>query len=129
MGNEIIDESLFFFEKLSEEHAPFLSSFQNREKDLADFLVDDALNNQKIFLSTTFVVFMGSTDRKLIGYITLLADSVRLKESKELENRFRKKGVQYSYLPAMKIGRMAVDENHQRKGIGKTMIKFAIAMV
>ena len=128
MSDKIAENSLFF-ERLSEEHAPFLSYFENQERDLVDFLRDDALKNQKIFISTTFVAFIDSPDRKLVGYITLLADSVRIRESEELEKRFIDKGIGYSYLPAMKIGRMAVDEKFQGRGIGKSMIQFAIGIV
>jgi len=128
MSDKIAEGSLYF-ERLSEEHASFLTCFDNRETDLVDFLREDALKNQKIFISTTFVAFIGSPDRKLVGYITLLADSVRIRESEELELRFKDKGIGYSYLPALKIGRMAVDEKFQGKGIGKSIIQFAIGIV
>jgi len=67
----------------------------------------------------TYLVFVEENNGKnLAGFISFLSDSVRIKENKELESEFNIKGITYSYLPAMKIGRMAVDERQQRRGIG-----------
>jgi GNAT superfamily N-acetyltransferase len=125
MAESFPDESISF-ERLSE--GPSLRDFQNRESELVDFLVDDALVNQKMCVSTTFLIYADiGKENLLVGYVTLLADSVRIKEN-ELEERFSGKGIAYPYLPAMKIGRMAVDERYQRKGIGRSAIKFSVAL-
>jgi GNAT superfamily N-acetyltransferase len=128
MGDVIQDESISF-ERLADDNYSFVGNFENREKELVEFLRDDALENQKMCVSTTFLVFVDSgKEKKLVGYVTLLADSVRIKERKELEEQFRNKGIRYPYLPAVKIGRMAVDEKYQRKGIGRAMIKFSVGI-
>jgi GNAT superfamily N-acetyltransferase len=128
VANEPILSEFLHFERLSGNHSNILTTFRNQESELIEFLKHDALENQTIHVSTTFLVFSKESENIMVGYITLLADSIRIRERKDLEKRFKKKNVFYSYLPAIKIGRAAVDENWQRKGIGKSMIKFATEM-
>lgn len=92
-----------------------------------DFLLEDALDNQEKKISKTYLWFLKTTD-ELVGYITLLADTINLDSS--LKEEFRKKGIRYkSLLPALKIGRLCVDDKFLRKGIGSLMMQFTIYMV
>ncbi len=106
---EIIDES----------HK--LHLFQSYEKELVDFLREDALENQKQRLSITFLWFH---EGKLVSYITLLNDKINLEG--DLKEFFKEKGIHYKSLPALKIGRLCVDDNYLRRGLGKLMILSAI---
>lgn len=56
-------------EKICSKHHPILKKFQCYEKDLVDFLLEDAIDNQDKKISTTHLWFL--KDKKvLIGYIT-----------------------------------------------------------
>ncbi|MBI2147838.1 GNAT family N-acetyltransferase [Candidatus Woesearchaeota archaeon] len=96
-------------------------SFSSYEQELVDFLREDALENQKQRLSVTFLWFYKGM---LVSYITLLNDRISLEG--DLRAVFRKKGVQYHSLPALKIGRLCVDNRFLRKGVGTMMIDFSI---
>lgn len=99
-----------------------VSGFHSYEKELVDFLVEDALDNQNKMISVTYLWFLKETN-ELIGYITLLNDRVNLESN--LKEFFRNKGILYKSLPALKIGRLAVDDRFLRRGIGTLMIAFA----
>jgi len=50
---------------------------------LVDFLVEDALENQKNRISVTYLIFLESGE--LVGYVTLLNDRINLEG--DLNNR------------------------------------------
>ena len=87
--------------------------FQSYEKELVDFLQEDALENQKQRLSVTFLWFY---EGKLVSYITLLNDKINLEG--DLKEFFREKGIHYKSLPALKMGRICVDDKFLRRGLG-----------
>ncbi|MEK6809916.1 MAG: GNAT family N-acetyltransferase [Nanoarchaeota archaeon] len=98
-----------------------LTRFTSYEQDLVDFLRDDALRNQEQNLSVTFVWFYRN---RLVSYITLLTDRISL--SGKLQDYFMDKGVTYKTLPALKIGRLCVDDEFRGKGLGTLMLRFAV---
>lgn len=106
-------------EKIHDEHS--LENFRSYEKELVDFLIEDALNNQKQKLSVTFLWFYGD---KLVGYVTLLNDKINLEGN--LKEFFRERDIHYKSLPALKIGRLCVHDDFLRRGIGRLMVLFAI---
>ncbi|MBI2656275.1 GNAT family N-acetyltransferase [Candidatus Woesearchaeota archaeon] len=106
-------------EKLEDKHD--LGDFKSYEKELVNFLVEDALNNQKQKLSVTFLWFY---EKNLVGYLTLLNDKINLEGN--LKEFFREKDIHYKSLPALKIGRLCVNDDFLRKGIGRLMVLFAI---
>ena len=95
--------------------------FQSYEKELIDFLREDALENQKQRLSITFLWFY---ENQLVSYITLLNDKINLES--DLKEFFKEKGIHYKSLPALKIGRLCVDDRFLRRGLGRLMILSAI---
>ncbi len=107
-------------EKLSKEHD--LIGFQCYELELLKFLQEDALNNQNKKLSVTYLWFLEETDQ-LVGYITLINDRIDLFGN--LKKYFNQKGIKYKSIPALKIGKLAVDNGFLRKGIGSLMVAFA----
>ena len=106
-------------EKLDDKHS--LSNFKSYEKELVNFLIEDALNNQKQKLSVTFLWFYG---KNIVGYVTLLNDKINLEGN--LKEFFREKDIHYKSLPALKIGRLCVHDDFLRKGVGRLMVLFAI---
>lgn len=108
-------------ERLHESH--HIKDFQSYEQDLVDFLLEDALANQNHQISVTYLLFLHGSDA-LVWYITLLNDRINLES--DLKDIFRKKGIKYHSLPALKVGRLCVDDRFLRRGIGTLMIDFSI---
>jgi ribosomal protein S18 acetylase RimI-like enzyme len=106
-------------ERMRENHD--VSGFQSYERELVDFLVEDALDNQFKRISATYLWFLQTGE--LVGYISLLNDRINLEGG--LKTVFREKGVLYKALPALKIGRLCVDDRYLRMGIGTLMVAFA----
>ena len=106
-------------EIISKEHN--VQYFRSYEKELVDFLRQDALENKKQRLSVTFLWFY---EGKLASYITLLNDKINLES--DLKEFFREKGIHYKSLPALKVGRLCVDDRFLRRGLGRLMILSAI---
>ncbi len=103
--------------KLSE-----LSSFKCSEPDLDNFLMTDALKDQKTKLSVTRLVFWKG---RLVGYFTLVNGAIKndLINYGDGEEEFC-----YTYYPALKIARLATDAHFERQGIGRTMLQRTIAI-
>lgn len=113
-------------EKLGEIHLEIIKSFQSYEPELVDFLQQDALNQQKRKISVTYLWFKRDTN-DLVAYITISPDCVKVKNiDGQLAQRFRDKGINYKSLPALKIGRLCVQDKFLKRGIGKLIIQFAI---
>jgi GNAT superfamily N-acetyltransferase len=92
------------------------------------FLTDRALDHQDEFLSTTTIVFDKDSNNTFVGYISLLADTIRVEERNRLSflNLVNIKE-KYDSFPALKIGRIAIDEKYQRKDVGSYLFKLAVA--
>ena len=107
-------------ERIHEKH--MVSGFQSYEQELVDFLIEDALKDQQKQISVTYLWFLNHGE--LAGYVTLLNDRINLED--DLKEFFRKKNIHYHSLPALKIGRLCVDNRFLRQGIGTLMIAFAV---
>jgi GNAT superfamily N-acetyltransferase len=105
-----------------------VSKFDCDDNDLNDFLKHDAAKYQADHLSHTRVVFFKGT---LVGYITLLADCIILQTGEKkkalTETRSRHQSV-YTF-PAIKIGRVGIQKEHQRSGIGTQLLLYTIGLV
>lgn len=118
--NKIELEELII-ERIHNKHKVAL--FTSYEKELVHFLREDALANQQSQISVTYLWFLQRTGEP-VGYITLLNDRINLES--ELKELFRGKGIPYHSLPALKVGRLCVDDRFLRRGIGTLMLAFAI---
>lgn len=112
----------YHFETLNEKHD--LSKFICDSEDLTNFLKNDALNQQKEKLNVTQLVIC---DNEIIGYASLLADTIVLKNVKEKKirkviksklNTTNKKRL----IPAIKIGRFAINKKYSNKGLGRHIL-------
>ncbi|HLD57034.1 MAG TPA: GNAT family N-acetyltransferase [archaeon] len=111
-------------EKMGAIHTNILTNFSTDNKELKAFLVEDSMKNQQLSISTTYLWFHKKTG-ELVAYVSLLNDSLRIRET-ELENIFVEKGILYKSLPALKIGRLCVDKRFAGRGIGTFLTKFAM---
>jgi predicted N-acetyltransferase YhbS len=103
-------------EKLSATHE--VSGFDSGEPVLDDWLRRRALKNEASGASRTYVVCAGKT---VVGYYTLAVGAVALVAA---TGRVRRN--MPDPLPVMVLGRLAVDKEHQRRGIGTGLLRDAI---
>ena len=107
----------YIFEKLNENHN--LDDFECESEDLTNFLKEDALNQQNMNLSLTHVVICDDT---VVGYVSILTDAMKLKilEDKETKDKIRSKLniSENNVIPAIKIGRFAIDKKYTHNGLG-----------
>ena len=111
-------------EKIGKAHKRKIRKFHADNKELKDFLVEDAFKNQEDGISNTFVWFYNPVN-ELMGYVTILTDAVRIHGTRLWES-FTREGIPYKTLPALKIGRLCVDKRYERKGIGREMVLFVM---
>ena len=105
-----------------------IKPFDCEDEDLNDFLFNEAVSYQKELLATTFVM---ENDKQTLGYYSLLNDSLQLKEemfaSKSQFRKFLRELMPYpkrhlKTIPALKIGRLAIDKTFKGKGLGSVII-------
>ena len=112
----------YTFETLTNNHD--LSNFECESKDLTEFLKNDALKQQKNKLNLTKLIIC---DNEIIGYFSLLTDTIPLKNIREKDTKKEIKNQlaitsKNKLLPAIKIGRFAIDKKYARKGIGSDVL-------
>lgn len=94
--------------------------FDCHEADLNDYILDGtALRDEASNVSKTYLVW----DRDdFVGYFSVLTDAI------QLSRKERPEGVTYSVVPALKLGRMGVDEPFQGRGVGHWILGFVIGL-
>ena len=105
-----------------------IKHFDCEDEDLNDFLFNEATPYQKELLATTFVM---ENDKQTLGYYSLLNDSLQLREdmfaSKSQFRKFLRELMPYpkrhlKTIPALKIGRLAIDKSFKGKGLGSVIM-------
>ena len=105
-----------------------IKPFDCEDEDLNDFLFNEATPYQKELLATTFVM---ENDEQTLGYYSLLNDSLQLREdmfaSKSQFRKFLRELMPYpkrhlKTIPALKIGRLAIDNSFKGKGLGSVIM-------
>lgn len=113
------------FEQIKLTSNTIIKPFKCKEEDLNGFLFDDAKLFQKELLTVTYLLEDKKT-QQTVAYFSLLADKIVFnpnekgkwnKLNREIPNSKRRK----SY-PAIKIGRLAVDDKYSGKGIGRFLV-------
>lgn len=118
---EIIDN--YYFETLNEKHD--LSDFDCGDDDLNDFLKNDALSQQNDKLNITKLVMY---DGRILGFSTLLTDTIFLKNIKNEKLQFKIKeklkiNKKYKEISAVKIGRLAIRKEYIGKCLGSHILR------
>lgn len=116
----------YYFETLAEEHD--LTKFSCDSEDLNDFLKNDALNQQNEKLNLTKLVIC---DGEIVGFVSILSDTIPLKNIRDDEARFNIKPhftnvSKNKLLPAIKIGRFAIDNKYSGNGLGSHILRNVI---
>lgn len=104
-----------------------IKPFKCRDADLNSFLFDDAKKYLASKMAVTYL-FEDEVNNTTVAYYSLLNDKITFdptqrsfwnKLNRRIANAKRRKDY-----PAVKIGRLAVDESHTGYGIGKDIIRF-----
>lgn len=112
MNSNHIKEN-YTFEKLSKEYN--LNEFDCGDDDLNDFLKNDATIQQNNYLNITKLIIYNN---KVIGFFSLLTDTIELKNLVPNQKNLYKKEIPYRKIPSLKIGRLALSKEYINKGIG-----------
>lgn len=104
-------------DKLSADHN--VDAFDCGQPALNQFLQRFALVNQKANSAQTYVCCV---DGKVVGFYSLSVGSV---EPMSAPSRVSK-GLARHPVPVMILARLAVDQSHQRKGLGQALLKDAL---
>lgn len=115
--------------KLSLEYE--IKPFDCGVKDLNEFLFNDAKSYMKSLYYTTFLY---ENKEKTISYYSLANDRLELdlNTNRELgskikkESKYTNKQYYNPPFPAVKIGRLAVDKDFQKKGLGSFILKMLV---
>ena len=95
-------------------------------KEYEIFLKEEAKLLETKCITRTFLLIHNITN-ELIGYFTLSCDAVKLTDSEKYESKLEE--VVYRSLPAIKIGKLAVNKSlsniAKRKGYGSFMLELA----
>ena len=101
-----------------------LSDFECESDDLNDFLKNDALKQQKEKLNLTKLIIC---DGEIIGFVSLLTDSMKLKLLQDEVEKEKIKGElkvsENNTIPAIKIGRFAIDKKYTGHGLGSQILR------
>ena len=119
----------YYFETLNENHD--LSYFDCGGDDLNDFLKNDALIQQEMKLNLTKLIICGG---RIIGYVSLLTDTLLLKNINDDDIRIDFKDTlnissMNKPLPAVKIGRFALDKLYVGQGLGTHILRNVLATI
>ena len=113
----------YYFETLNENHD--LSYFDCGDEELNDFLKNDALKQQNSKLNVTKLVVY---KEKIIGYFSLLTDTLIFRNIRDenVSSEIKKKlQIQRKNrtLPAVKIGRLAIDKKYSGNNLRTHIIR------
>jgi predicted GNAT family N-acyltransferase len=95
-----------------------LGSFDCGAPSLNDYLQKYARQNHDRNISKTFVVMEKGESRKVLGFYTLVASEI---DAKIIPATHSKHLPRYP-VPAVRIGRLAVDKHNQGQGIGEELL-------
>lgn len=110
----------FIFEKLSRDFAR--DDFDCGIESLNDFLKRYALQNMKKNVSVTMVATSEENSKKILGYYSVSMAQVNFENlPADLA-----KGIPRYPVPAMRIGRLAVDRAAQGAGLGGELLRHAL---
>ena len=106
-----------------------LSEFDCKNKDLSDFLKTDALPFQEKLMGVTYVFTVDKTPEKIACFFTISNDGLRVdtlinRSAKDRVNKTVPRPKHMRVYPAVKIGRLGVHSDLQRRGIGDELMSF-----
>ena len=110
-----------FIELLSRAHNR--EQFDCGEERLNDYIRKQATQDMKKHMAAVYVAMDRTNPSQSIGFYTLSAAQIIFSD---LPNEVAKSLPRYPNVPAYRIGRLAVDKEHQGKGIGAMLLMDAL---
>lgn len=111
----VIDTSSLSIKKLDD--TVNCSQFNCKSEDVQNFLIDTAKDFRNEMLGMTYCVFH---DTKMVAFFTISMDGLRI-QNMEVDDQIGRKNIEY--YPAIKIGQLGVDLDHEGEGIGSYILK------
>lgn len=112
-------EARYRFELFGKQHKPLRASFTCGERDLEDYLKTRARREMDLHIAVVYILY-DAVWECIAGYYTISSLSVELPED------MRRGLAKYPEYPATLIGRLAVGEDYQGKGLGKRLLLDAL---
>lgn len=101
-------------------------AFDCGNKDLNDFLsTEEVRKYEQEQVGKTYLVFFRG---ELAAYFTVSQGGLRVEYLKTWKSFSRMSEMKLEAIPALVIGRLAVDRRHQGKGIGRALIRYISGM-
>ncbi|MCQ2351441.1 MAG: GNAT family N-acetyltransferase [Paludibacteraceae bacterium] len=124
-----MDFNNFSFYKLATDTA--IKSFDCNDKDLNEFLIQDAKKYLSELMAVTYVM-ESTTTNNIVAYFSLLNDKISYNaDNKTIWNRLNRdisNEKRRKHYPAVKIGRFAIDSKFARQGLGREIIRLIKTM-
>lgn len=117
-----LDFSDLNIEKLEVHHN--IDDFDCGVKDLNEFLIEESYHQMERKYNVSYVCKYKSN---LVAYFTWCNDSIKVKNLEdEHKEELIKKNLDYKYLPAIKLCRLAVDNEFKGNRIGPNLVELTI---
>ena len=100
-----------------------MANFDCGDKDLNEFLKEDAIRYQDNKMANTIVLI---EKERVVGFFSLCTDAIKLGNLEKDQCDNLKPSEEY---PAVKIARLAVDKSVQSLGLGKLIIQVAVGLI
>ncbi|MBI5002286.1 GNAT family N-acetyltransferase [Candidatus Woesearchaeota archaeon] len=101
-----------------------LTAFDCGDKDINEFLKEDALIYQDKKLATTTIF---TCNDEVIGFFSTAADSLKLKLTEKESHDIEKKPI--AEFPAIKISRIGRDTKYKGQKVGEDILKWAVGYI
>jgi ribosomal protein S18 acetylase RimI-like enzyme len=111
----------FHFERL--DAASLLEGFYCSVQEYNEYLITDAIRSRNDHIALTWLL-RDNEQNRIVSYMSLITDSIRISAT---EKELHSLNYPFKMIPALKIAKLAVDEDFTKKykGIGTYMIEFA----
>ena len=121
-------ESKCSFKNFTEELIISSNSFECDNSDLNDFFQNDCLNYSKELLGKSYCFTLDYDDTNIVCAFTISNDSIKVNTLPNNRKRHINKSIprqkQFKSYPAVLIGRLGVNKNFGRQGIGTELMDF-----
>jgi ribosomal protein S18 acetylase RimI-like enzyme len=119
-----VDITLQQLEIVPADHTKYdLSHFDCGHADLNDFIKVDCPRHIAQRLSFTRLAIF---ENNIVGYITLLADSIALHITER--EWFIQKNLSVQQVPALKIGRLGIENKYKGRNIGTALMRYSVGV-
>ena len=122
-----LSEAGYGFLPVIEVDERLLATFQCGKPHLDEFLTQHAASMHRARLSYTSVVMHQDLADQVVGYFTLANDGLRLNSSEQFDLGLSE--VPLSVFPAVKLCRLAVSQQLQGEGVGRSILDLVLGEV